>query len=525
MSWDKTASGILVPAGSARTPRPTQRRSYAAARPSRLTQGWQASTTSADSELYSSFTVLRDRSRALCRDSSYALRARRIVQNNVIGAGIGIQADVLNSRGEKLVRANDGIEAAWKQWGRGDFCHTGGALHFSDIERQLLGQIFETGEVFVREHYSEFGRSGIPYALEIVESERVPNDFAGIAARPDARMGIEMDPYFRPQAYWVRDLHPTDVTYSFGLGSEQVRRVPASEIIHLRIIDRWPQTRGEPWLHAAAKKLNDMDYLSEAELVASRAAANIVGAYEGSIDFVDMNQSEDAAQPQAQEDGTFQTELAAGQILTPPPGTKFSLHSPNRPNSAFDPFMRYMLREMSVGAMVPYEPLSGDYSQSNYSSSRLSLLDSRDWWRALQLWFIRAFRERVHRAWLRQAVLVGAVEGVSINEYAVNPQKFECAKYKPRGWGWVDPTKEVEAYKEAIRGGLTTRTKVISMTADGMDIEDVDRERSEELANAAALGLKFDTDPQAEEKQPAAPDEPEEPAEPDEADRGLRVVK
>jgi capsid protein len=55
---------------------------------------------SADSELVSSLTQLRTRSRALIRDVSYAKRAQVIVVNNVIGTGIGMQAQVMNSRGE-----------------------------------------------------------------------------------------------------------------------------------------------------------------------------------------------------------------------------------------------------------------------------------------------------------------------------------------------------------------------------------------------------------------------------------------
>ena len=51
----------------------------------RLNADWRTTTSSADSELYSSLTQMRARSRALCRDVSYAKRARMLVMNNVIG--------------------------------------------------------------------------------------------------------------------------------------------------------------------------------------------------------------------------------------------------------------------------------------------------------------------------------------------------------------------------------------------------------------------------------------------------------
>src|SRR5258708_4707908 len=107
---------------------------YQAARPSRLNSGF-ISTTSADSELVSSLQQLRNRSRQLVRDAAYAKRAKVIIQNNVVGSGIGLQAQVMTTRGDLRESVNDDIEEAWDDWACGDSCHTGGALHFSDLER------------------------------------------------------------------------------------------------------------------------------------------------------------------------------------------------------------------------------------------------------------------------------------------------------------------------------------------------------------------------------------------------------
>jgi lambda family phage portal protein len=495
---------------------------YAAAQASRLTASWQTPTSSSDSELRTSLSNLRARGRALTRDSAYAKRAGVVVVNNVIGTGMGLQAQVKSTRKRLVPRVNESIEQAWKQWNRPEFCHVGGSLHFSDLERMLMAQVFETGEVFIRQHYSSFGGSKIPYALEVIESERVPHDEFGAVTTTgnELRMGVEVDRYYRPVAYWVRDRHPSDFQFPSSRGSEEIRRIPAAEIIHLRVIDRWPQTRGVPWLHAVARKLNDMDGYSEAEIIAARASAQPVGS----------EQEPDPLDPTAerQEDGSYQTEWQPGMIFR---GKKIDWYSPNRPNSALDPFMRYMLREVAAGIGVSYESISRDYSQSNYSSSRLSLLEDRDLWRVLQAWFIRGFRDTVHRAWLQQAVFAKAV-AISVEEYALNREKFEAVKYKPRGWSWVDPTKEVQAYKEAERAGYITKTQIISNTAEGKDIEDVFAERVEETEAAAALGLQFDTDPGAEKKtapETVPPKDPEDDKDEDtdvtEEGRQMRLVK
>jgi hypothetical protein len=144
---------------------------------------WTLQTASADSEIHSSLTQLRARSRQLVRDSAYAKRARAVVVNNVIGAGMGLQAKVNNSRKLMHSAANDGIEAAFEKWSRAEFCHTGGVLNFADIEQVSMGEIFEAGEIFVRMHFSKFGGSEIPFALEVIESERVPHDTAAARGR------------------------------------------------------------------------------------------------------------------------------------------------------------------------------------------------------------------------------------------------------------------------------------------------------------------------------------------------------
>lgn len=464
------------------------RRGYSMAVGGRLTSGWRAVQSSADSELAWSLTKMRGRARELVRNAGYAKRAKVIVVNNVIGAGVGMQAQVRNQRDRLLTAVNKDIERAWGMWSRAQSCHTGGKLHFSDLERLAMGQVFETGEIFIRKHYSTFGDSKVPFALEVIEPERIADELAGPAhvdPGHDVRMGVEVDAFHRPIAYWIRDKHPGDIrTTSYGIG--KIERVPADQIFHLYIVDRWPQVRGEPWLHTAARRLNDMEGYSEAEIVAARSAASYMG-------FI-RTPDEQPLQPDAQEGSQRQIAFEPGMIEQLPPGYDFVGYSPNRPNPAMDPFMRLMLREVAAGVGVSYESLSRDYSQSNYSSSRLALLDDRDLWRQLQMWWLRAFRLPLHEEWLRQAVLARAVSKITLDAWVSDQEKWSSVSFKPRGWQWVDPTKEVTALKEAVRAGFTTVSDVIASTGGGRDFEDVMRERQSELAAMREMGIATDTE-------------------------------
>lgn len=488
------------------------KRMYQNAKASRLTDGWVTANGSADGELVSSLTTLRSRSRSLVRDSSYAKRAKVIVVNNVVGTGIGLQAQVKSVRGELNQRVNDQIEDAWEEWCRADSCHTGGRLHFADLERAVMAQVFEAGEVFLRIHWRPFGVSTIPFALELIEAERVVDDYASpyLSAHNgnEIRMGVEVDEFYRPVAYWIRKRHPNDIRFGMWRGSEEVERVPADQILHLCTIDRWPQTRGEPWMHTVLRRLNDMDGYSEAEIVRARGQAVRMGIIESGEDASSFGEE--------QPDGSVETELEPGTVQRLNPGEKWHDSAPTAPNPQLDPFMRYMLREVAAGTGPSYESLSRDYSQSNYSSSRLALLDDRDLWRHLQWWLIRDFRERVHRLWIQQAVYARAIPAISVEEYAVNPTKFAAARFKPRGWTWIDPTKEVEAFKEAVKQGFTSVGDVIAQTAGGRDIEDVLEERERELKLMADYGLVFETSPEfyvTKAKEPDPPPEAKQPSE------------
>jgi len=145
---------------------------YEGAKINRLTADWVTSSTSADAEIGSSMIRLRNRARQLVRDSDYARQAVRAVRNNVVGTGIRMQAQVKMRRGGKPdQRINDMIESAWRRWGRGSTCHTGGRLSFHEIQRLAIGAMAESGEVFIRLVRQPFGGSSIPLALEVIEAD------------------------------------------------------------------------------------------------------------------------------------------------------------------------------------------------------------------------------------------------------------------------------------------------------------------------------------------------------------------
>jgi lambda family phage portal protein len=469
-------------------------RQYAGAEFNRLTTDWQATSTSADSEILGSLRALRDRSRQLIRDNETALNAQRIITNNVIGQGIGLQAQVKDAKGKLIKTLNDDIEGEFSEWSLADSCHAAGLMSFADIEAWAWRQIFEAGEAIIRIVRQPFGDSQIPLSLELIEADRLMDNWQAAKA-PNGntiRMGVESDEWGRPVAYWFHPGHPGD--YSFrSFEPSKFKRILAKDIIHLYMIDRWPQTRGVPMLHATIRRLRDMGGYVEAELVAARASANIVG-------FIKTEATEDPEFKKREINsapGTFK------QLL---PGEDFVGFNPTRPTSALEPFMRFMLRSSAASVGVSYEALSKDYSQTTYGGQRMGMLDDRVLYRVFQGWTIRNLRHRLHKEFMGAAVLSSVLD---IGDYYTRPRIYTQARFKARGWSWIDPQKEVLAYKIAVRAGFTTRSEVIGESGGGMDFEDVTLQLQQENETLDSLGLIVDTDPRQVNDKGAAQDDAE----------------
>lgn len=457
-------------------------RAFAAAAGNRFTADWRAWGTSQDAELANDLTTLRNRSRQMLRDNPHAMNICRIVQNNVVGSGISTQARIVLPNGEPDDALNNAIESAWAEWCEKETCHTAGQLSMTDMLRLAMAGVFRDGEFFIRKIHRVFGRGEIPFALEVIEPDLLL-DFEGAPVRSnngaELRLGIEVDDWMRPMAYWFRDKHPGDLI--FPQTEKKARRIPAKEIEHLYVVNRWPQTRGTPWMHSILLRLRQMSGYAESELIAARIAANNVGFIEQNIDVEPTASGAKVHIPPVErsEPGTFRRLL---------PGEKVTPTNLNRPAGNLEVFMRYMLREIASGVGVSYESLSRDYSQSNYSSSRLALTDERENWRVLQRWLIDNFLSRIYREWLDAAVVSGRIR---IKDYFQNKRKYQAVEFKPRGWPWVDPSKEMKAYETAVRLGIMSRADAAATSGSNRDIQEIFKDIKAETEMIKKDGLDW----------------------------------
>jgi lambda family phage portal protein len=462
-----------------------RRRAYAGAIINRLTSDWISNGTSADAEIKTSLRKLRDRSRQMVRDNPYARQAKRTTQINVVGSGVKLQSQVMTLRGNKRDdRINGAIESKWERWTRKDHCDVAGKHSFHMFEWLAVGALPESGEVLFRIHRKPFGGSKIPLALEIIESDLLDDEYNGaVSAKGNEwRMGVEIDRYGRPVQYAFLTRHPGDYWFQGTPDKVNVKHVflPAKDVIHLFVPERPNQHRGVPWFAPVITDAHQLAGYEEAAVVRARSAASLMGfitSPEGELEADDV------------ENGQRISEFEPGVFKYLDPGQSVTVPDISSPDAQYEDFVRAKTRRFASGFGCSYETLSRDFSETNYSSSRLSLLEDRDHWKVVQAYLIENFHMRVFREWLDVAVLSGEL---ALPDYELRPERYDSPKWLARGWSWVDPLKEVKAYREMEAAGYMTKAQICAQLGGDLDenLQQIARERQ----TASELGVQLDAD-------------------------------
>lgn len=445
-------------------PAPRRRSGYAAGQLSRLA-AFSVALEAAHADRQRDLARMRAHSRQLTKDNVYHRRFIDLVSTNIVGEnGIGFESEITSKDGKPQETANDAIEASYREWCQA--CTVDGKLSRAEMEQLVAETVAQDGEHLIRLV------RGFPnrwrFAVELVDADRLDHEYNTVLSNGNrVIMGVEVDAWGRPLAYYLWTAHPND----YEAGARKRVRVPAGEILHVYREDRARATRGVPWSVASMVQLNMLGSLWTAELAAANWEANRLGVIKDAADAAGETDTATTAEEISSEMATF-VGLDAGQDVVFP--------AIQHPNGQLPAFSLALLKGIAAGLGVSYHSLAGDVSDANYSSARVALLEERDRWRKLQKWFIRSVSDPIFRAWLDMAVLSGAV---SVS--GVEPSRLCSPSWWPRTWAWVDPEKDVKSSVEAIEKNLSTHQRELSQ--QGLDWRDVFKQRALEDAYRAEL--------------------------------------
>lgn len=469
-----------------------ERRSYSGAAIGRLFSDFITPQRTADSELRFSLKTLRERCRDLSRNNEYAKRYLQLLTTNVVGErGVNIQSRGRNADRSLDAPGNKIIENSIARWGRLGNCTTCGNMSWVDCQRFVIQSLARDGEVLVRKVRNYNNEHG--FALQFLEADYLDEEKnERLSNGRSIRMGVEVDQYGKPIAYHLLTQHPGDYEFMSNSRSRQHIRVPADEILHIFIKTRTNQTRGEPFMASALSALKMLQGYREAELVAARVGAAKMG-------FI-VTQSGDEYLGDGDEGGAPLMNSEPGTFEQLAPGQSIQMFDPQHPTSAFASFEKAVLRGIASGLGVSYSALSNDLESVNYSSIRQGALEERDYYKTLQNFLVSHFIDPIMQEWLAMAMTNDAIP-LPISKFDKFAYSFV---YRPRGFQWVDPKKEMEASIIGLQNGLLSMQDVANHY--GRDVQDVFEQVQREKEMAESMGIKFAFEPFGAQKAPVEPE-------------------
>lgn len=456
-------------------------KSYEAASRGRRTEGWRATNGDSNAEIGGALDMVRKRHRDLVRNNPWASRAVQAIVNNTVGSGIiGLPKSPSGQRARKL-------KQSWDRWANSTDCDADGRHDLYGLQALILRMCVESGEALIRKRVvASRGRERVRLALQLIEGDML--DLAKTQNLTDGAItfGVERDSAGAVRGYWLFPEHPGNAQTVRTLRSEFVA---ADEVIHLFRVERPGQVRGMPWGASAMLSLRDLDGYEDAILLRQKLSACFT-AFIG-----DIEADAPGGTPASSTDTRIES-IEPGMVEYLPPGKTVTFASPPS-GGEYGPFTRDVLKRVAAAYGITYEVLTGDLSNVNFSSGRMGWLEfSRniDAWRWQML--IPQCLDRIGQWFLVHARL-------SLGDGIEQGAQFS---WTPPRRQMIDPTKEVPAMIDAIRGGLQSLQSTHREL--GLDTEEVLAEMKADSEALDAAGLSIDSDgrkPRNATPAPAAP--------------------
>jgi lambda family phage portal protein len=458
---------------------------FAASKFNRLTQDFLAASRSIDQDLFADNRRLRARARDLGINNPFARNFIFKCGQNIVGqSGVLLQANVLSSTGkdtEETRHINQRIQEEWERVTQSLDFSADGKHTWIDLQHLAVTNCAREGENITRKVVgTSFNPSG--FALQVLDNDQLDDTMMTASADGgQTRMGVEIDDYARPRAYWLFNNHPNDIFP----GSRERKRIPAEFVIHTARWERPGQTRGYTWLSAAILELNQYARYEEAVIVAARASAAKFATIQETV-AEGWTGDEDDDGNDDNDDGTQYMSGDAGELLQLAPGQTLNFTDPRFPTNTHKDFTQTVLRNVCSGLLVQYPLLANDLEGVNFSSVRAGLVDERDMWRVMQRWFIDHFVRPVFRAWLNMAMLT------VLRDITLTPVQMEQMEWHPRGWDWVDPQRDAQSSVLSLGNALTTHTA--ELAKKGLRFKHVIDQLVKEMDYAREKGINVGTD-------------------------------
>lgn len=367
--------------------------------------------------------VLRNQSRNTSTDISLASGFFETICAEILGEQ-GLILDI--SSGDSAF--DERIEKEFFKWEKE--CCFYGVYDFEDIEEMALISFYRDGEIFLRFHNE-------PFKIELINAEKIDDNYASEAS--GIKYGIEREEgSIKAKYYYLRK------------NDRELIKIPANEILHIKKGLIPEQYRGISKLASAISDLNDKDRLKSSEIDRATLASKITGFFVRKDSGMDFGGGIDGDE----KDVIIPNQAIVGKMEYLDENLDVKFVEPHAPQN-IEFYLKSTDREIAKALGISYHTFTGDLSEVNYSSIRHGTMSERRQFRRIQNFFKRKFHAPIFESWLLDQLLSGKI---SPKDYK---QALNNYTFKPQGWEYIDPTKEVNANKVAIDSGFKTISEVL----------------------------------------------------------------
>jgi capsid protein len=238
-------------------------------------------------------------------------------------------------------------------------------------------------------------------------------------------------------------------------------------------------------MHAVMLEVKQYAAFKEAVLFASRFGASTYATIER-----DPSSTADYANGR-DKNGQLYRNIDKGQIVMLNPGEKLNSYTPPFPNNAIDPMLKSYERSIATGVGASFATLTSDYSESNFSSSRLGVNEERQDWKTKQQWYISTFLEPLFSDWLETCLINGTLvykgKKLTLNDFPrLNNIQFKGIKLP-----LIDPLKDINTIAKEISIGTKSIPQAIE-ELHGTDVDTVFRHHKYAFDLANQLGIPIE---------------------------------
>jgi len=458
----------------------------------RPTKNWNPISGSADADILYDLPKMRDRSRDLTRNNPLALGAINTVVSAAVGTGLvlrsRVNAEVLGMTDDEAQQWQREAECEFRAWAENpSACDAARTLDFYAMQALAFRSALESGDVFALLPMVPRAVSHYEIKVHLIEADRVCNE--RYARDTDTLAGgVRMDSMGAPVGYDILRQHPGGFSLVQGtwdtipaFGAKSGRR----NVLHLFDKRRPGQTRGFPYLAPVVEAFRQLGNYTDAEIT----AAIVSGMFTVMVETPEGNGLEtEMGVPASTATPGSEMKLGAGAIVDLAPGEKVNFANPSRPNTAFDPFVQAILRQIGAALEIPFELLIKHFTAS-YSAARASLLEAWRFFKGRRAWLAAMFCQPIYEAFLEEAVASGRIAAPGFFDDPALRMAYCGSEWIGDSPGQIDPLKEVQAARERLDLLLTSRTDETTALTGG-DWSDTVGRVAHENALMERLGVK-----------------------------------